>query len=134
MLWVCFGGIALAAPPSDCSQAIKSVDVYKGVMATVSNVTARKMVGEGGSFYIGGMRYDFTFTYPNGYVGRQSAFLPHNSKYKVANGDKMIWVPGPEIVRIMYPDEDQRVPAIVNKSCEAFVIDYAMPAKKIAGI
>ncbi len=118
------------AAGNDCSQAIRMADAYKGVVATISKVTAKRVASKDAN----GLRYDFKFTYPNGYVGNTWTVMPNDTKFKITNGDKMIWIPATREIREMNPSEDRRVPAIVDKSCNVFSIDFSMPSKNIAGI
>ncbi len=137
LITLAFGLLLAASQPAmafDCSKAIKAADAYKGVVALVSRVTARQVVGDDAILYGDGVRYDFAYTYPNGYVGKTFTVMPTDSQLKILNGDKMVWIPGTKAIREMYPDENRRVPAIVGKSCKIFAIDFSTPAKEIAGI
>ncbi len=131
---VLFSTQSTMATAKDCSQVIKGADAYKGVVASVSKVTVKKVAGKDALLHENGIRYDFSYTYPNGYVGKTWTVTPADSQYKIENGDKMIWILGTELVRAKYPNEDPRVPAIVNRSCNVFSIDFSTPAKQIAGI
>ncbi len=131
---------ALAAPQSamattnDCSQVIKRADAYKGVVATVSKVTAKKVIGEEAIMFGSGVRYDFVYTYPGGYSDKSFTVMRSDVRLKIINGDKMIWIPANEQVRRMYPNDDHRIPAIVDRNCRVFGIDFSTPAKQIVGI
>jgi hypothetical protein len=122
------------AQAANCTAAIQAAKPYKGVVATVNAVSAKKVYSPDAGFYTEGVRYDFVYRYPSGYQEKTYTIMSPNDKDKIETGDKMIWMPAADAVRKLFPAEDRHVPAIVTKSCKIFGVDFSTPAKEIAGL